>query len=72
MKCFHEGSGTNNQVQESAYFHIPLYGEPKKIPQPIKLTDDELLLAPPIVWGFSLADKLWRAYLSPLNCCSFI
>ena len=27
------------------------------------LTDEELLLASPILYGFSLSDKLWRTYL---------
>ena len=29
---------------------------------PESLTEDELLLASPIVYGFSFADKLWRQY----------
>ena len=27
-----------------------------------ELTEDELMLAPPTVYGFSLADKMWREY----------
>ena len=30
---------------------------------PTELPDDTLILAPPIVYGFSLADKLWREHL---------
>jgi len=30
------------------------------------LSDDQLLLASPILYGFSLSDKLWRACCSPL------
>ena len=36
------------------------------------LTDDELMLCSPVLYGFSLADKLWREYFltgayAPLN-----
>ena len=29
----------------------------------LELTEDDLMLTSPIVYGFSLADKLWREHL---------
>ena len=36
----------------------------ENLPPPI-LSDDELLLASPILFGFSLVDKRWCKFLSP-------
>jgi hypothetical protein len=36
----------------------------KTVAQDRDLTDDELLLTSPIVYGFSLMDKIWRECLS--------
>jgi hypothetical protein len=33
------------------------------------ITEDELLLTPAVVYGFSLADKLWRPF-SPFHLCT--
>jgi hypothetical protein len=33
-------------------------------PEVEELTDEQLLLATPLLYGFSLSDKLWRACLS--------
>ena len=35
----------------------------KTVESPTNLPDDTLILASPIVYGFSLADKLWRESL---------
>ena len=31
----------------------------------VPLTDDQLMLATPVLYGFSLADKLWRMSMFP-------
>lgn len=40
---------------------MPEHALPKRVGAE-SLTDDELLFASPIVYGFSLSDKLWREY----------
>jgi len=46
---------------------IPLQGESATRPAVSELTEEELLIASPIVYGFSLADKLW----CKCGSCSF-
>lgn len=39
---------------------VPLQMQRRRKPEKLELTDEELLLASPVLWGFSLSDKLWR------------
>lgn len=38
-------------------------------PKAAELPEDELLLTPPVVYGFSLSDKVWRTCLELLSSC---
>ncbi len=51
--------GTFSRVDADYDLPIPEHALPNRIGAE-SLTDDELLLASPIVYGFSLSDKLWR------------
>jgi hypothetical protein len=41
---------------------IPLQGEARATQNVAELSEEELLISSPIVYAFSLADKLWREY----------
>jgi hypothetical protein len=48
---------------QNTFQHVPLHEhEENKIKRHrSELTEDELLITSPVLWGFSLADKLWCA-----------
>ncbi len=69
-------STTNNQnvvtggmppsSNQNATDNVPTLdvGSKRKAPvDEVSLTEEELILASPIVYGFSLSDKIWRASL---------
>jgi hypothetical protein len=53
-----------------AYAHIPLQVENKNKREKPDLTEDELLIASPILVGFSLADKLWCKHFCHVSTIS--
>lgn len=60
-------------LSEFGYAHIPVQVE-TNVHEKLKLSDEEFLIAPPTLMGFSLSDKLWRK--SILHChtrpCDYI
>lgn len=47
-------------AQQSRHFEIPLQIQDHETWKIAELTEEELLIASPVVYGFSLSDKLWR------------
>lgn len=54
-------SGHSTAVVDS-FAHIPLQVENSAKRERPELTEEELLIASPVLMGFSLADKLWCEY----------
>lgn len=50
------------RVDQSSYAHIPLQSENTAKRERPELTDEEFLIASPVVMGFSLTDKLWLEF----------
>ena len=55
--------GHANTLQTALFSGIPLLDSSKSKHGQAELTADDLLIATPVVFGFSLADKLWRECL---------
>jgi len=57
--------GTSNEDEDDDYYYYESDndGEAREVAQlSDTLTDDQLLLTPAIVYGFSLSDKYWRTF----------
>lgn len=52
----------NNTLQAALFNGIPLLDSGKSKPEQAELTESELLIATPVVLGFSLADKMWLEF----------
>src|ERR1700685_571430 len=63
-------------VVDPMYAHIPLQvqGENKTQREKPELTPEELLIASPVLMGFSLSDKLWCEYIchAEINYLPFV
>ena len=57
----HRRQKRSSQQPSADNVNVQTFQARSKVPrETVELTVDELMLTPPVVYGFSLADKIWR------------